>query len=227
MPRGVYQRTPEHREINRQAHLRPETREKQRQATLKQWRDPLHKEHVRRATSRRWASPGYRDKIKLLLATDEEKERRRLRNLSAWSQPGYREHMRKVMTGKRHSAETCAKLREIRLRRIFPQTMTSLESALCLEFKRRRLKFEMHKTMFSRWQPDFVFGAARLIVQADGDYWHNRPEVRERDHRFNEAATLAGWTVWRFSDNEILTSPTTCGRAVAAFIGHHPPPESP
>ena len=112
------------------------------------------------------------------------------------------------------------KARKTRLRQRLPTKMTSIEYLLHQEFKKRRLKFEMHKTMFGRWQPDFVFENARLIVQADGDYWHSRPEVKRRDAAFNQAAR-AGWTVWRFGEREIEMHSAVCARAVAKFVRDH------
>jgi very-short-patch-repair endonuclease len=99
--------------------------------------------------------------------------------------------------------------------------MTSLEQALYDAFKKRRLPFEMHKTMFGRFQPDFVFEDARLIVQADGAYWHSRPQSRKQDALFNQRAAEAGWTVWRFGDSEILHHADACARAVARFVRDH------
>ena len=131
--------------------------------------------------------------------------------------PAYRERMRQAKLNP--SPETREKMRQARLRRTFPTRMTSIEQALYREFTRRRLKFEMHKTMFGRWQPDFVFESVMLIVQADGDYWHRqRPGMLERDACFNEEARAAEWTVWRFAESEIKMHPDICGKAVARFV---------
>ncbi len=121
--------------------------------------------------------------------------------------------------------EKVEKVRQARLRQYFPQKATKIEQALEAEFQKRRLKFEMHKSMFGRFQPDFVFENVRLVVQADGDYWHSHqvPRSLARDARFNAAALSEGWTVWRFSENEILGNPAACGRAVATFIRSHKP----
>jgi very-short-patch-repair endonuclease len=126
----------------------------------------------------------------------------------------------KQWLGHKHSPEAREKMRQSRLRQVFPKKMTSIERLLHDEFKKRRLHFEMHKTMFGRFQPDFVFESARLIVQADGDYWHNRPEVKTRDAAFNQAAA-EGWSVWRFGEREIKMHAPACARAVAKFIRSH------
>ncbi len=120
------------------------------------------------------------------------------------------------------SPEHREKMRQARLKQHFPAKMTSIEVTLYQQFRKRRLKFEMHKSMFGRWQPDFVFESVRLIVQADGDYWHRqRPSQRAKDHRFDEMAHADGWTVWRFAETEIEMHPEACGRAVARFVKSH------
>lgn len=119
--------------------------------------------------------------------------------------------------------ETRQLIRQARLRQKFPVRMTSIEQALYDEFTKRRLTFEMHRTMFGRWQPDFVFESARLIVQADGDYWHSRPGAKENDEAFNHAAEIAGWCVWRFSEKVIKQDTTACARSVARFVHDYAP----
>lgn len=109
-------------------------------------------------------------------------------------------------------------MRQTRLKQRPPQAMTDIEKALYDQFKKRRLKFEMHKSMFGRWQPDFVFEKAKLIVQADGDYWHDKPEVKERDQKFNDIAELNEWSVMRFSGTAIKKDAAACARAVVQFI---------
>ena len=120
------------------------------------------------------------------------------------------------------SNEARAKMRQARLRYNLPAKFTKLEQTLCHEFKKRRLKFETQKCMFGRFQPDFIFERARLIVQADGDYWQRQNRANaERDQRFNDVAAKANWTVWRFAESEIISNPASCGRAVARFVRDH------
>lgn len=141
--------------------------------------------------------------------------------------PAYRERMRQAKLNP--SAETREKMRQARLRRIFPTRMTSIEQTLYREFKKRRLKFEMHKTMFGRFQPDFVFEGVRLIVEADGDYWHRiNAKGKKRASLLTNAVAGTDWTVWRFAESEIIMRPDACGRAVAGFVRSHrvQPPNS-
>ncbi len=185
------------------------------------------KEHLRRIALERGYRPpvngkrGYRHSPKTIAKMQEAHRGHSTRRGSKWT-PAQHAKYRKSMEPIRKSPEYQAKARAGRLRQKFPSKMTTLEQALRNEFKKRRLKFEMHKTMFGRFQPDFVFETVKLIVQADGDYWHRIKEGRlERDARFNAAAHAAGWTVWRFAESEIVQHPQACGRAVARFVRSH------
>jgi very-short-patch-repair endonuclease len=132
----------------------------------------------------------------------EYREKMRQSTSHLWNNPSYRVH---VFAGWKRASKR--------------KGMTSIERILSREFKKRRLKFEMHKTMFKRYQPDFVFEQVKLIVEADGDYWHRQ---LKRDHvPLFQAAAKNGWTVWRFAESEITQHPEACGRAVARFVRSH------
>ena len=198
MQKGTYQRT-------------PETREKLRQATLKQWANPEHREKIRLALIGNKYTLGMKH-------SSETREKIRQARLGRKASPETREKVRQAALKRCADPDYREGLRQRRLRQVFPSKMTSIERLLHTEFKKRRLKFEMHKTMFGRFQPDFVFAQAHLIVQADGDYWHSRPDRRTQDVTFDKAATAEGWSVWRFGEQEIKMHAHICAKAVARFV---------
>jgi very-short-patch-repair endonuclease len=67
-----------------------------------------------------------------------------------------------------------------------------------------------------RWSIDFVVGA--LAIEADGDYWHGKPGVRERDARRDAELRTAGYTVLRFSESEIDADPQLVAATVASVL---------
>lgn len=182
----------------------PEAREKIRLANLGKKRAPATRQKMHHVMLQRWADPVGRSQL-----------------LSKKACPEYREKVRRGRLGIRVSPETRERNRQSRLRHHFPSKMTSIERLLYNEFKKRRLHFEMHKTMFGRFQPDFIFENARLIVQADGDYWHSTAKARKQDAAFAEFAAAEGWSVWRFGEREIHMHAVTCARAVARFVRDH------
>lgn len=160
--------------------------------------------------------------------SEETKEKLRQAALGRHHTPESREKLRQAALGRHHTIETrkimSEKARIARLLQRFPTQMTIIEQLLHDEFKKRRLKFVMHQTMFEKYQPDFVFEEAQLIVQADGDYWHSRPEKVFIDFTFNARAVSEGWTVMRFSEAVIKTDPARCAKTVAKFVRSHATP---
>jgi very-short-patch-repair endonuclease len=104
------------------------------------------------------------------------------------------------------------------MRQRFPTKMTKIERALYEAFTIAGFSFEMHRTMFARWQPDFVFDEAALIVQADGEYWHSLPRAAANDRLFDATATDAGWTVIRFGGKQIKRDVSSCVEIVRSFL---------
>ena len=196
----MYERTPEFREKMSQARLgkhmhSPEARQQMSQTRLGRRHSSEAREKMRLAGLGRHHSEEAKAKVRVARA-------------------------RQIMWPV--SLATREKIRQARLRQVYPTKMTSIEKTLCNQFKKRRLKFEMHKTMFGRFQPDFMFESVKLIVQADGDYWHRqRRDRKDGDRRFNGRACAEGWTVWRFAESEIVQHPEACGRAVARFVRSH------
>jgi len=135
-----------------------------------------------------------------------------------YMRPDVQEGHRQATLRRMASPEMRERARQARLRQTFPKKMTEIERTLHREFKKRHLKFEMHRTMFGRFQPDFVFEEARLVVQADGDYWHSLEKRKANDRSFAKVALAEGWSVWRFGEREIQMHGPACARAVARFV---------
>jgi len=57
---------------------------------------------------------------------------------------------------------------------------------------------------------DFWLPEDNIIVEIDGEYWHNQPKVRERDKRQNIYLEENGYTLFRFTDREIKQDINKC-----------------
>jgi len=110
---------------------------------------------------------------------------------------------------------------------------TKPELLLRKELWRRGLRYRLHRSDLPG-KPDVVFRQARVVVFCDGDFWHGRrwEQRREklarganalywtakiaanvvRDRRNTRALKLAGWTVIRLWETDILRD---VGRAAA------------
>lgn len=54
-----------------------------------------------------------------------------------------------------------------------------------------------------RAYPDFKFEKQKLIVEIDGDYWHNNPKAIKRDTYKNKIWEENGWTVVRYTGKQV------------------------
>lgn len=85
-------------------------------------------------------------------------------------------------------------------------------------------------------RPDIAFARQRVLVFADGCFWHGcpvhyvAPKTRKaywsskvmaniaRDKRNDELLSAAGWTVLRLWEHDIEGNPNACARKVAAVL---------
>lgn len=85
------------------------------------------------------------------------------------------------------------------------------------ELTRRGIPFLAEKAM-ANFTVDLAFPAARLVVEADGDYWHGRPAQQERDSRKDSWLTSHGWRVLRLWEREIRADVVECVDRIVVLI---------
>ena len=104
---------------------------------------------------------------------------------------------------------------------------SSIELLLVAELQRRSITgFERQKPIENIGVPDIVFPSYKVIVEADGNYWHNLPDAIERDTRQNLAYRELGYTVLRFWGSEIRADPAACVDTIIATLERAAPPYS-
>lgn len=74
---------------------------------------------------------------------------------------------------------------------------TKPEVKLQEELKRRNIKFDTHKNIENICRPDIIIPEVKLIVQVDGDYWHDFPNGLYRDHLQDKQLREKGWDILR------------------------------
>lgn len=128
-----------------------------------------------------------------------------------WGKTLSDEHKRKISEGnkgKKLSEETKQKMREAALKRVFPKMDTSIEVAMQGELGDRGIVFEKHVPLLGKYQVDIKIDD--LIVECDGNYWHNFPIGLEKDRRRDAALKEAGYDVLRFWGSEINADVSRC-----------------
>jgi predicted transcriptional regulator of viral defense system len=66
---------------------------------------------------------------------------------------------------------------------------------------------------------DFLWRAARLVVETDGARYHRTRRAMERDSRRDQRLTLAGWRVVRVTWQQVTKEPATVAGVVAGLLG--------
>lgn len=100
------------------------------------------------------------------------------------------------------------------------QSGYALLDALGVEYVRQEL-FQ------GKFTPDATIPGARVLVQFDGDYWHDRagtstePRIRKRvalDQSQDAYARACGWTVVRVWESDLRRDPTGCAQRLLASL---------
>jgi very-short-patch-repair endonuclease len=113
--------------------------------------------------------------------------------------------------GYRHSEETKRKMREMRIKNpssIFKDT--KIEIKIEDELIKRNINYQKQVPLCKVAIVDFYLPEYRIVIQADGDYWHNRDGRKERDERQDKVLTFNGFNVYRFWEHEINKSVKEC-----------------
>lgn len=94
------------------------------------------------------------------------------------------------------------KARARRLKQKIPNKFTSIEIKTKEFLDELHIPYKTHKSVMGITQPDF-FIEPNICVYCDGNYWHNLPNVIERDKKINEVLKFAGYKVIRLWEKEI------------------------
>jgi very-short-patch-repair endonuclease len=165
--------------------------------------DSCAKQLKARASAARWKVPAIREKSVAGLSKAALSDPRRAEQLNS-----ARKHL--VWTD-----EHKAKLRAARLKQRLPTRATSIELRLGAAMAALGIRFREQVPMFGRAIPDFVLDEPKVIVQADGIYWHSLPAAIKKDAAFDATARKAGWEVLRFTDKQINADAAACAAQVA------------
>lgn len=114
------------------------------------------------------------------------------------------------------------------------QKNTKLELIFMKALREKGIWFTTHRTdVFGK--PDIVFKRKKIAVFIDSDFWHGKKHVpktnqefwiarfernRNRDIEVNAKLTEQGWTVLRFTEEEIKKELENCLHKVLVAVGH-------
>ncbi|HWY35714.1 MAG TPA: DUF559 domain-containing protein, partial [Nitrosopumilaceae archaeon] len=87
---------------------------------------------------------------------------------------------------------------------------TGIELKIEQELKNRNIQYEKQVSLCKIAVVDFYLPEYRIIIQCDGNYWHNFPDGRDKDKKQDLVLTFNGFNVYRFWETEINKSPKDC-----------------
>ena len=124
--------------------------------------------------------------------------------------------------GKHHTEETKEKIRQNTIKQhlnnSFPQVNTKIERIIESVLKHLQLPYIHLFNLDNYYVCDFLIGD-NLIVECDGDYWHNRPEVIRKDNRKNGYIKSRGYKLLRLWENEIKNNLQSCISKIKELYG--------
>jgi len=158
-----------------------------------------HKEKIRNKMLGRVLSEGWKKKIGLknkgLKRSLKFKEECRQRTIIQFKDPRQRENLRQKML---------QTLKKMKKQNTLPER--NLEQII----KTIGWAYETQKSLCHITISDFYIPGKKLVIYADGDYWHNLPEYKIRDKKQNKILKEKGYKVLRFWEHEINKEPEKC-----------------
>ena len=116
--------------------------------------------------------------------------------------------------GKRHLETTKRKMREARIKYLssgkMKDTDTKIEQKIEKELKRRNIYYQKQVPLCKVTIVDFYLPQTRIVIYCDGDYWHSKEKVKNRDANQDFILTFNRFNVYRFTETQINKSAKKC-----------------
>lgn len=108
--------------------------------------------------------------------------------------------------GFKHSEATKEKIRRntvLQHLRGFPQTNTKIELIMKDILDELKIGYIHPYNFNNKFACDFAIPDKKIIIECDGDYWHNREDIKNRDKSKNAYITTCKWKILRFWEHDI------------------------
>ena len=104
-------------------------------------------------------------------------------------------------------------------KKIFPQTNTKIEKSMKSILIENKINFIQEFNFDDRFCCDFAIPEKQIIIECDGDYWHNKKDIKKRDMQKNEYVISKGWKILRFWEHEINSDIDSCVNKIKFELG--------
>lgn len=98
-------------------------------------------------------------------------------------------------------------------------TESPIEERLKRALQRKGINFVTQQKI-GRYRVDFFFPDGNLVVEADGQEYHSKPDQRQNDMDRDFEIAGKGYNVLRFRGNQIYKDLETCVDKISLFLEH-------
>lgn len=108
--------------------------------------------------------------------------------------------------GKKHSEKTKDIIRKKTIEQLKNNHLkqgTSIELIMENLLKSLDINYEFQYNFNNKFLCDFAIVDKKIIIECDGDYWHNREDNKKRDKAKNAYIEKCGWKIIRFWEHDI------------------------
>lgn len=124
--------------------------------------------------------------------------------------------------GKHHTLETRKKLSILTVKQLASGKMkrqdTTIERKIEEGLKKNHIYYKKYIPLCNITVADFYLPKYKLVIYADGDYWHSLSLVKNRDKKQNIILKQNGYQVLRFWEHEINRSVGECVNKIKEYI---------
>lgn len=87
---------------------------------------------------------------------------------------------------------------------------TSIELKIKEILDKNDIQYEHPFKFNNKFLCDFAIINKKIIIECDGDYWHNREDIKKRDKAKNAYIRKCGWRILRFWEKDINNNIGMC-----------------
>lgn len=97
--------------------------------------------------------------------------------------------------------------------------ISSIEIIIAKELQKRNIEFLQQVMILNRYKVDFLIEDC-IIIEADGDYWHNLPNIKEKDNKRDVILNAERFIIFRFWEHEIRKNVSKCVDKIVEKFPH-------
>jgi len=94
--------------------------------------------------------------------------------------------------------------------RVAKSINTSIEKIMMEALQKMNVQFVHQYNFNNKFVCDFAIPSKKIIIECDGDYWHNLDRVKKRDKAKNVYIKKCGWQILRFWEHDIKNNINKC-----------------